>query len=150
MAAQVGRRIVSGFLFQKPMEIDKASCFVDDIYQHETLAAGFGSTTMVIANEAYGGKNTKDELKEGIINIRLEMDAGFKAIMTEVNRIETKMDAGFKATQMVIVEGAESTMKALKGNTKPMGEFLKKAEKYLDCVKSPEDAVAHSHQLFSF
>ena len=78
---------------------------------------------MVIANESYGRKNIKDELKEEMSNIKGELKK-------EILKLETKMDVRFTVTQTIIVEGAESTMKALKGNTKPMEEFLKKAEKY--------------------
>ena len=96
---------------------------------------------MVIANESYGRKNIKDELKEDMNKLETKIDAGFDELKEDMNKLETKMDAGFKATQTVIVEGAECTMKALKGNQKPMEGFLQKAEKYWDCMKSPEDCV---------
>jgi hypothetical protein len=60
-------------------------------------------------------------------------------LKNEIGRFEAKMDAGFKATQTVIVDGAECTMKALKGDTEPMKEFLKKAETYWRCLETPED-----------
>ena len=56
---------------------------------------------MVIANEAYGRKNIKDELKEEM-NIKLGLE-------TKMGTIKQEMDRGFKATQIIIVEGAEST-----------------------------------------
>ena len=72
---------------------------------------------MVIANVTYGRKNIEA-------------------------KIDT-LDAELKATQAGIIKGAECTMKAIKGDPKPLERFLEK-QRYWDCMRSPQDCESIS------
>ena len=66
---------------------------------------------MVIANEAHGRRNIKDELKE------------LNRIDAKLKETQSRIEAEVKATQSIIVQGAEATMKALKGDPDSWSTF---------------------------
>ncbi|RPA94226.1 hypothetical protein L873DRAFT_1467197 [Choiromyces venosus 120613-1] len=90
---------------------------------------------MVTTNAVYGSNDNKGDLVE-LRNIKGELVAltNIGGESSELKKEMVVLPNEVKATQMVIVEGAESTMKSLKGDAEPMKLFLQKAEAYWGCL----------------
>jgi len=110
---------------------------------------------MVITNQWYSRRDIKGALKQVMNDNKVELqnqingietkingiETKINGIETKINGIETRMDAGFKATQSVIVEGAEATIKALKRDVEPLQQFCR-TRKSTEAPEKCKDAVA--------
>ena len=96
---------------------------------------------MVITNQWYSRRDIKGALKQVMNDNKVELQNQINGIETKINGIETRMDAGFKATQSVIVEGAEATIKALKRDVEPLQQFCR-TRKSTEAPEKCKDAVA--------
>ncbi|PUU83737.1 hypothetical protein B9Z19DRAFT_1118875 [Tuber borchii] len=101
------------------------------IYKHQPLAAGLGTTVILVAHSQYG--QSKNSKKIDALELRLKREMGdvgekvTKEIRGDVNEVKKEVGDNVKEIQGAIIQYTRATLKAIEGDKGQLEEFFQKA-----------------------